>query len=194
MLKRKSLRYPILGAIGFLAAALPGFADYSSTMNSFNPVGYWRLNETTQPPAGDIAANSGSLGQSATGYYLSGATHPVTGAMTGSDAAGFASGALVRVPYAASLNPMPPFTVEYWLYANDTAALSCPISSTDFGPTPRLGWLMYVDGATAQLGLGDGALQLRLYHSGGSVNANSPAGTIVAGSCTILWGWWIRTR
>jgi hypothetical protein len=169
-------------AVGAVASAATVHADYASTMTALNPVGYWRLNETTQPPAGNVATNLGTLGSAALGFYLNNAAHPWPGAMTGSDAAAFSAGALVRVPYTASLNPAPPFSVEFWINPNSTAALSCPASSTDFGPTPRLGWLAYIDGASAQLGLGDGAVQFRVYHSGGAANANTPAGTIVAGS------------
>ena len=47
-------------------------ADYSGTVLSQGPVGYWPLNETVQPPASKPAANAGSLGTTGNGQYLFG--------------------------------------------------------------------------------------------------------------------------
>ena len=48
------------------AAVLPVRADYQSTVLSQGPVGYWRLNESTQPPPPiTTAVNTGSLGGAA---------------------------------------------------------------------------------------------------------------------------------
>ncbi|HSY16929.1 MAG TPA: LamG-like jellyroll fold domain-containing protein, partial [Candidatus Acidoferrales bacterium] len=45
---------------------------YAYTVRQLNPVAYWPLNETTQPPAGQyIATNSGTLGAAGQGYYQS---------------------------------------------------------------------------------------------------------------------------
>jgi len=41
-------------------AALTVRADYSNTIGSFNPLAYWRLNETAASPALNTVANSGS--------------------------------------------------------------------------------------------------------------------------------------
>ncbi|MCI0624958.1 MAG: hypothetical protein L0387_25510, partial [Acidobacteria bacterium] len=46
-------------------AGLAVRADYPDTVLSQGPVGYWRLNETVQPPAPRPAANTGSLGTAA---------------------------------------------------------------------------------------------------------------------------------
>src|SRR5882672_5083646 len=43
-------------------------ADYPTTVQSFNPVGYWRLSETAVVPPANILVNSGSLGAAANGY------------------------------------------------------------------------------------------------------------------------------
>jgi hypothetical protein len=82
-------------------------ADYSSTVLSLNPAGYWPLNETNQPPTAYIAINSGSLGSQGNGYYNNAYypdgtsfdlktlfTGPVTGATSdGNAAAQFNGGA-----------------------------------------------------------------------------------------------------
>ena len=59
----------MLSAIVAFMATFTARADYSSTVMSFNPVAYWPLNETTQPPAAYVANNSGTLGAKADGYY-----------------------------------------------------------------------------------------------------------------------------
>src|SRR5262249_43584229 len=49
----------------------PARADYSSTVLSQQPVGYWRLNETASPPVTPIlATNTGSVGAAGNGTYI----------------------------------------------------------------------------------------------------------------------------
>jgi hypothetical protein len=115
-------------------------ADYSNTVMSFSPLGYWRLSQTNQPP-GDIATNVGTLGASGYGYYVSGATHPVAGALangTGT-AANFpdSSGNRVAVPYQSALATAQPFSVEFWAKpaalssgSPDNSAFMCAASLT----------------------------------------------------------------
>ncbi len=55
-----------------LAAVSSVAADYPTTVSSYHPVGYWRLNGTNAVPVGDIATNSGSLGAQAQGAYIDG--------------------------------------------------------------------------------------------------------------------------
>ncbi|MCX6923018.1 MAG: hypothetical protein NT154_07395, partial [Verrucomicrobia bacterium] len=57
-------------ATGLLAlvVVLPARADYSSTVMSFNPLGYWRLNDTTPVPL-IMATNSGTLGVIGNGNF-----------------------------------------------------------------------------------------------------------------------------
>ncbi len=59
-----SLAATALVAIMTLATAR---ADYRSTLLSYNPSAYWRLNETTPVPV-DAAANIGTVGQPGNGY------------------------------------------------------------------------------------------------------------------------------
>jgi hypothetical protein len=124
-------------------------ADYASAVLANSPLGYWRLNETSQPPAADVANNSGSLGAAATGYYVGAASHPVSGALkaTTDAAASYdaTAGTVTAAPYLAALNPDGAFTVEAWLNpgADTTAAApTCPLSSGQFA-SPRSGWLIY---------------------------------------------------
>ena len=91
-------------------------ADYASTVSNLKPVAYWRLNETTQPPAADVAVNAGSLGESAVGYYQGTAQHPVAGALNGRNdsAVGFdgTANSATTIPFMPEMNPKAPFTVE----------------------------------------------------------------------------------
>ena len=52
--------------------------DYSNAVMALNPVAYWPLNETTQPPAAYIATNIGTLGAQGNAYYNS-AYYPLGG-------------------------------------------------------------------------------------------------------------------
>src|SRR5271169_5577713 len=86
------------------AAALPARADYQSTVLSQNPVGYWRLNETTQPsPPITSAANLSSLGTGENGTYegTQGFFRGFPGALANSDTAVHFDGSSqdVNVPY-----------------------------------------------------------------------------------------------
>jgi hypothetical protein len=126
-------------------------ADYPSTVSSLKPVAYWRLGESTQPPAADVAVNAGSLGDPAVGYYLGASVHPSPGALTGrpDTAATFdgSGGTAVMVPYTPDMNPVAPFSVEAWLnpeveHAVGSTTLTCAISSGQFA-SPRSGWLVY---------------------------------------------------
>lgn len=137
------------GLVALLASVTTSvMADYPSTVSSLNPVAYWRLGETTQPPTADSAINLGSLGNSAIGYYLGTASHPTPGALAaGSDTAAAFDGtanSVMRVPHQPAINPAQ-FTAEVWLNPGvDLAAgqLTCAISIGAFG-NPRTGWLIY---------------------------------------------------
>ena len=127
------------------AAALSARADYQSTVLSQGPVGYWRLNETTQPGAPvTTAANQGSLGAGENGTYegSQGFFRGFTGALSTDTAIHFdGSSQDVNVPYNAALNPAANFSVEGWFKADANAA-NCAISCGVFG-TVRSGWLIY---------------------------------------------------
>lgn len=152
-------------------------ADYASTVLSHNPVGYWRLNETTPVPLADVANNSGSLGAAARGSYVFGAVHGTAGIPgAGTDTAITlpnqnlpASGwSRLRVPWAKELNAGGPFSVEFWAKPAYSGAgvPACPASSVDFVLSPRLGWLFYQTSSTA-VSDGDGWM-FRIYRTDGT--------------------------
>ncbi|HRY50245.1 MAG TPA: immunoglobulin domain-containing protein [Candidatus Paceibacterota bacterium] len=154
MKNQKILRQRI--ALLFAAVALGGTAiearaDYSSTVLANRPVGYWRLNETVQPPAADIANNNGSLGAAARGYYQGTVIHPMTGALAaGSDTAAIydgVAGTATVVPYLKAMNPSSAFTIEAWLnpsvaYEVGSGTLNTAVSCGHLAD-PRSGWLIY---------------------------------------------------
>ncbi|HXU77864.1 MAG TPA: LamG-like jellyroll fold domain-containing protein, partial [Methylomirabilota bacterium] len=131
-----------------IASAVAARADYSNTVAALNPLAYWRLSETTQPPAPNVATNSGTLGAAAIGYYAGNASHPVTGALAGNSdtAAGFdGSSGQTTVPFVPALGLNAPFSAELWVNPNTTASgLTCIMACGHFGGN-RSGWLIYQD-------------------------------------------------
>src|SRR5258708_1649224 len=53
-----------------LSGVLTVRADYSNTVGSLGPLGYWRLNETAASPALNKVANLGSIGSAGDGYIV----------------------------------------------------------------------------------------------------------------------------
>jgi hypothetical protein len=172
-------RFLILSAsVGLLAvgANIAARADYKAIVLGDNPAGYWQFEETafvTIPP--DLATNLGSLKPADYGNYSGGVIKGVPGAVAGNTAASFSGGNSVSVPYDASLNPSVPFSVEFWIKPN-TLAFTCPISSTDFDPTPRLGWLFYTDPNVN--GYANFGYYFRVYSSTGTKAVASAAGVL----------------
>src|SRR5439155_2829112 len=127
------------------SAGLAARADFPTTVLSQGPVGYWRLNETAQPPPPRPAANVGSLGTTGDGQYLFGPRPGEPGALTGSSAtsvrffnpnldAGF-GGSKVEVPFNSTLNPSGPFSVEFWAKPSTTVTdLFCTVASINSDP------------------------------------------------------------
>jgi hypothetical protein len=109
-----------LAVCGLLTAVvvIPALADYSATVLAKNPVGYWRFDQTTPPPAAAVATNYGSAGATANGLYVNGVKQLVADAMpaTGDTAPAFDGfSQKVEVPFNAALNPGSAFTVEAWV-------------------------------------------------------------------------------
>src|SRR5262245_54807803 len=82
-----------LSSISLLALATVPMAralDYQTTVVSQGPVGYYRLNETVQPPSniGLYATNAGSLAATADGAYVSSPVTGLPGPFSGSVAVG----------------------------------------------------------------------------------------------------------
>src|SRR5208282_3405630 len=170
-----------LGALALGAAVLPAQADYKSTVLADSPAGYWRFSETPViTPAPLMATNLGSAGTANNGTYTGSFTRGVPGVLTNSTGTYFTGGAWVQVPNSPTLNPKPPFSVEFWIKPNPSpGVLTCPLSSTDFTPTPRLGWLFYTDDGYSG-GYVNGGYYFRVYSSGGTFATVSPAGMLTA--------------
>ena len=56
-------------------------ADYPTTIQSFNPVAYYRLNEIAAVPAANFTVNSGSLGAAGNGYIVADVTNALRSLM-----------------------------------------------------------------------------------------------------------------
>lgn len=167
-----------VAALVALGATPLARADYSNTVVSQSPVGYWRLSETTaSPPPVTTAANLGSsAGGNGTYNGSSGFFRGQPGAVTGDTAIHMdGSAQSVTVPYNADQNPAGNFTVECWLKA-DVSGTQCPISIGHFG-SPRSGWLIYQVSSTGY--------ELRLYNT----NGTNPS-LILGGNTTNVVGVW----
>ncbi|HEX3359325.1 MAG TPA: LamG-like jellyroll fold domain-containing protein, partial [Tepidisphaeraceae bacterium] len=151
-----------------LACIAASAADYQTTVSGFGPLGYWRLDETTTAPAVNKVSNVGSLGSSADGMVVLDVGKGEPGVVGNSirlnnpgPTTGYA-GSKVDVPYNAGLNPVPPFSIEFWAKPNSLAGTDstgvCPLSSFDpnnFGGANRSGYLFYVNNSgTWQFRLG----------------------------------------
>jgi len=147
----KTITKLLLVAGATALGALTGHAQsYSNAVMALNPVGYWPLNETAQPPPAYVATNYGTLGASATAYYddpypdsLGDSPYtlfgpPVPGVTSDGDAAasfnvaasgGDPSGYMIIPHVSQSLTTTVPFSVELWVEPlggdpNDTSGAS----------------------------------------------------------------------
>lgn len=165
------------------SAATGQAADHPDKVQSLGPVYYWRLNDKPAVPAADKAANLGSLGAAADGFYAGTVNHPSAGGVTspGNSGAEFdaTAGTGISIPYSAELNPNGPFTVEAWLNPSGqatTAAPTCAVSSGQFS-NPRSGWLIY------QV---DTGWNFRMYNQNGTATSVS----VVGGSAPEVGMWY----
>jgi hypothetical protein len=105
---------------------------------NLNPVAYWPLQETAQPPMADVETNLGSLGSAANAYYAStNAAKGVPGAITGdNDAAVNFLGnnqSFMVVPttdHRVSLPAGKPFTVEFWARSTGNQSFVAMVNQT----------------------------------------------------------------
>lgn len=143
-------------ALTFCLASSLARADYASTVSSFSPLAYWRLNETVATPPLNTVSNLGAIGGSAHGYAVNGPLKGEAGIVGSSirfinaaNTVGICSNK-VEVPHHPALNTAPPFSIEFWAKPNslgtDTAGFS-PVSNLDpnWFPNNRSGWLFYVN-------------------------------------------------
>src|SRR5438309_1844899 len=110
-------------------------ADYPTTVSSFNPLGYWHLDETTASPALNKVANSGSLGAAADGYVVldvgkgqAGIVGNCIRLVNTGNTVGYC-GSKVDVPFNPALNPKSPFSIEFWAKPNGLGS-----DATGFSP------------------------------------------------------------
>jgi len=136
-----------------LTVAKPGTSTYGAAVLALQPAAYWPLDESTVPPAADLASNAGALGWSANGLAFSEVGQGQAGIagncvrFTNSSLVVAGAGAHIDVPYLPALNPAGPFTVEFWAKPNQSPNdYFCPVSSVDDtqnGASSRYGWVFY---------------------------------------------------
>jgi hypothetical protein len=120
-------------------------ADYASQVVAFQPLTYWRFNDTGT--FSFIATNLGTLGAAADGVYnYPTAIEGQPGALVGSTdtAAGFnGSSYKIDVPFNAALNPAS-FTVECWAKVEGGAGnYRSPVTSRESTSTVQAGYIFY---------------------------------------------------
>lgn len=186
-MKTKTLKQSMLATASLLSAIFTGVvgrADYPSTVLSYSPLAYWRLNETAPAPAAPVAVNAGSLGAADNGFGVLDVRSGFPGIVgnsyrfTNNGPTVAYAGSKVDVPWSAALNPQGSFSVEFWaMPAELTTDLFCPISSLDGDGGYRFGWLFYQDGAGGanawefRMGAGSG-YSATVLSANGTVQAN----------------------
>src|SRR5262245_60397464 len=132
-------------------------SDYPTTVQSFSPLGYWRLDETASAPAVNKVANSGSLGSTGDGILVLDVDKGQSGVVGNSirlnnpgNTVGYC-GSKIDVPWNVALNPAAPFSVEFWVKPNALGGDGtgfCPLSSMNpnwYGGANRSGYLFYIN-------------------------------------------------
>ncbi len=162
---KDAARLGVFTLFGLTACAVA--SDYPTTILSQNPIGYYRLNELTQPPAnvGLYATNKGSLGAAADGTYEASPITGMVGPFTGSKAVSFNGvSQAITTPASAELNTTN-FSFEVWLKPAEVPLFSYAASSVNMA-SPRSGWYVAQDdGATFNHG---SAFVVRLFGLNGA--------------------------
>lgn len=179
---RKS-RLPLACAMLALLAAIPAYADYQATVLSQGPVGYWRLNETNQPPPNAQAANLGTLGSSANGMYVNNPTPNSPGPFAGSTSVALDGiSQYVSNAWQTAINPST-FSVELWVNPAQVPKFAYVAASAHIA-SPRSGWYLAQDDGTT-FGLGNGFVVRMFYQNGAT-----PATTLFATNDLPLGSWY----
>ncbi len=197
-MKKYSLRaFTITMMLMFAAAAVHAQSAQSAFTNALmqlNPVAYWPLQESAQPPVADVETNYGSLGSAANAYYSSTNLLPdQPGALPGdSDTSVMlngGNGSFLAVPNSDPRTAVlsAPFTVEAWVYpmnySGDIAIISKAAANPGGlnGSTYRGGWVLsqnylaYQDGNKLQ------GWSFHVYNGQGSATNGGPEGGAEAG-------------
>jgi hypothetical protein len=166
----------IISSLMILISTIMARADlsYSNAIVALNPVAYWPLEETNLPP-GNLATNLGTVGANYNGFYGSGVTLGVAGALAGSSdtAASFNANADVVVPFGSALSTSAPFSAEVWVQSGGNSGGACVMSAGNFGGT-RSGWLIYNN-------IG-GVWTFRLYNQNGTSTSLNINGGVADGN------------
>jgi hypothetical protein len=141
-----------------LGAALtnPALAQYSNTVASYGPIGYWTLDDATTSPAQKRVVNAGPLGSVADGFAIGSATMGAPGKLGGCVQLNNLSGAglcesKIDVPFNYALNKDGAFTVEHWVklgtgtVADATGYATVWSLMNDFASAARIGYGFYVN-------------------------------------------------
>lgn len=156
---------PWLLAGTLFVGALTAQANFSNTVSSLNPIGWWRLNESGVSYSAGVATNLGSVGAAGNGSYWFAPALQQDGVFgPGGDKAALFNGTsqFAEVPFTPSLNPSGPFTVEFWanLTNNTAGAKSGPHSRLISGSVQQ-GWLFFANNANT-------TWQFRIYNGTGA--------------------------
>ena len=119
---------------------------FSNAVMNLNPVAYWPLQETVQPPAADMEINLGSFGAAGNAVYSSTnvtkGTAPIPGENVDSAVTcGGSNGSFLAVPTTGGAATLPagPFSVEVWVNPASVSGAQTIISQT--GATTSSGGL-----------------------------------------------------
>jgi hypothetical protein len=163
----KTRHQKLLGLLACAALTLAqnvARADYQATVLSQGPVGYWRLNETNQPPPNALTANLGSLGGSADGTYVNNPTPNSTGPFTGSSAVTLDGlSQYVSNSWQTAINPST-FSLELWVNPAVVPKFAYVAASAHLA-SPRSGWYLAQDDSST-FGLGNGFVVRMFYQNG----------------------------
>lgn len=189
-MKMKSLKViPMAMMVTLAAAAGNAQSAFTNALMQLDPVAYWPLQDTAQPPGADVETNYGSLGPIANAYYSStNVLHGQPGALSGDSDTSVTfnggNGSFLAVPGADPRTALlsGPFTVEAWVNPANTSSYIGIISKA--GPNPgglnnstiRGGWILsqnylaYDDGNKMQ------GWSFHVYNGQGSGNGGAQGG------------------
>ena len=180
MRRLKPTTNPILTYGSFLLLAFglgqTAKADYQSTVLSQAPAAYYRLNETIKPELSQ-ATNSGSLGSSADGSYVSLPSLNQPGPFSGSVSVGVdGASQYVKTPWVDGLNTST-FSFEIWAEPAVVPEFAYLAASAEL-TSPRSGWYFAQDNGNT-FGYGS-AWVVRFFNT----NAATPSVTLHATNAT----------
>ena len=150
--------------LGFETGVREDPATVAADVLASGPVAYWRLGEA----AGTVFTNAGAIASTGDGTGSGGLTLGVAGpqspAYKGLETTNRGvrfDGATGKIEtgYTPDLNPATAFTVEFWARPTSfTTGNRCPVSSINYTPTGRAGYLFYQSAASQwefRVGRGD---------------------------------------